>query len=63
MNQAFKYCTQIRELPDISYWNINKVISFIGIPNKYSLINDLSESSKWSTGCAKNIKDTFKGCW
>ena len=49
-------------LPDISEWDIKKVITIKGMFKGCSSLKSLPDISKWNTKSLKNKREIFAGC-
>ena len=58
----FYECSSLKELPDISKWNINPVLDMSYLFYGCSSLVSLPDISKWNTNNAFNISYLFYGC-
>ena len=62
MSNLFSNCSTLESLPDISNWNLSKVINISDIFEKCSSLKFLPDISKWDTSNIKYMRNIFKDC-
>ena len=58
----FSECKSIKQLPDISKWNISNVNDISDMFSKCILLEYLPDISKWKTSKVTNMSRLFKNC-
>ena len=56
MNGLFAGCSSLKELPDISKWNLSSVKDISNLFSGCSSLKELPDISKWNTENIKNLK-------
>ena len=62
MEGVFQNCESLEFLPDISEWNVNKVLDIQNLFNGCSSLLKIPDISKWNIGELCAIKGLFYGC-
>ena len=62
MNGLFSGCSSLKELPDISKWNLSKVKDISRLFSGCSSLKELPDISKWNTENIKNLNSIFENC-
>jgi len=62
MSGLFGRCSSLKELPDISKWNISNVNNISNLFLDCSSLKLLPDISIWDTSNIKNISNLFNGC-
>ena len=62
LNSMFYNCISLKSLPDLSYWNTEKVQDISKMFYKCSSLNSLPDISKWNTRNIITMSGLFCGC-
>ena len=62
MNAVFSKCSSLSSLPDISKWNIDKVIYLDHLFSSCSYLSSLPNISKWNTNKVIYMSGMFGFC-
>jgi len=62
MNGLFAGCSSLKELPDISIWNLSNAKDISSLFYGCSSLKKLPDISKWNTDSITNLNNIFKNC-
>ena len=62
-NYMFYNCSSLQEIPDISKWNIYKVVNIRGLFYGCSSLESLPDISKWNIDNVNDISEIFANCF